>query len=259
MKKSIIGIVILVIAIGGYFVYQNNNQKDILKTEPIQIENPGPGFDNDGNGPICTQEAKPCGDGTFVGRTGPNCEFAKCPGFKPEPDFVPTEANPIQLPENVMTVKECVAQGGEVFNTLGEISYNGELIGKIEELLCPCACLIKNESSDKLWINVNGNIEEFTGNLNDIKTFDDCKKAGFKITDDIPATCTVGEPHMTGGKYKTFTNNQIEAGKICTDYTYSNCPGSCVRKCTSSSCQDMGDGTTACTSDCDGVGSCVAK
>jgi len=27
----------------------------------------------------CTQEAKLCPDGSSVGRTGPNCEFAKCP------------------------------------------------------------------------------------------------------------------------------------------------------------------------------------
>ena len=28
----------------------------------------------------CTMEARSCPDGTFVGRTGPNCEFAPCPG-----------------------------------------------------------------------------------------------------------------------------------------------------------------------------------
>ena len=28
----------------------------------------------------CTQEAKLCSDGSYVGRTGPNCEFAECPG-----------------------------------------------------------------------------------------------------------------------------------------------------------------------------------
>ncbi|GEM_PF-2658339 len=28
---------------------------------------------------FCTQEAKQCSDGTWVGRTGPNCEFSKCP------------------------------------------------------------------------------------------------------------------------------------------------------------------------------------
>jgi len=31
-------------------------------------------------GRACTQEAKICPDGTAVGRIGPNCEFAQCPG-----------------------------------------------------------------------------------------------------------------------------------------------------------------------------------
>jgi hypothetical protein len=30
--------------------------------------------------PACTKEAKSCPDGSSVGRTGPNCEFALCPG-----------------------------------------------------------------------------------------------------------------------------------------------------------------------------------
>ena len=28
---------------------------------------------------MCTMEAKLCPDGSSVGRTGPNCEFAACP------------------------------------------------------------------------------------------------------------------------------------------------------------------------------------
>jgi hypothetical protein len=31
------------------------------------------------SGVACTQEAKQCPDGSYVGRTGPNCEFAACP------------------------------------------------------------------------------------------------------------------------------------------------------------------------------------
>lgn len=31
----------------------------------------------------CTQEAKLCPDGSYVGRIGPNCEFAHCPPAKP--------------------------------------------------------------------------------------------------------------------------------------------------------------------------------
>lgn len=34
----------------------------------------------DPGGPVCTMEAKMCPDGSAVGRTGPNCEFAACPG-----------------------------------------------------------------------------------------------------------------------------------------------------------------------------------
>src|SRR5438309_2162374 len=30
-------------------------------------------------GEACTQEAKQCPDGSYVGRTGPNCEFTTCP------------------------------------------------------------------------------------------------------------------------------------------------------------------------------------
>jgi hypothetical protein len=39
----------------------------------------------------CTMEAKLCSDGSSVGRTGPNCEFAPCPtGSKPSPTPDPT-------------------------------------------------------------------------------------------------------------------------------------------------------------------------
>lgn len=38
-------------------------------------------FTDSNQGPTaCTQEAKQCSDGSYVGRTGPNCEFTACPG-----------------------------------------------------------------------------------------------------------------------------------------------------------------------------------
>ncbi len=36
----------------------------------------------------CTQEAKQCSDGSYVGRTGPNCEFTACPSASPSPSVV---------------------------------------------------------------------------------------------------------------------------------------------------------------------------
>lgn len=35
---------------------------------------------NPGEQVVCTMEAKQCADGSYVGRTGPSCEFAACPG-----------------------------------------------------------------------------------------------------------------------------------------------------------------------------------
>jgi hypothetical protein len=32
------------------------------------------------SGVYCTMDAKQCSDGSYVGRSGPNCEFKKCPG-----------------------------------------------------------------------------------------------------------------------------------------------------------------------------------
>ena len=66
-KGFIIPIIIVVFAIailgtGGYLVYKQISL-------PKQIG--------------CTQEAKLCPDGSSVGRTGPNCEFAECPEITP--------------------------------------------------------------------------------------------------------------------------------------------------------------------------------
>jgi hypothetical protein len=66
MKQLIAGIVIiLVLGIAG-FVYRN-----ALEHPAGQVATTTPQT-------ACTQEAKMCPDGSAVGRTGPNCEFAKC-------------------------------------------------------------------------------------------------------------------------------------------------------------------------------------
>jgi hypothetical protein len=62
---SILGIVLLIIV--GVFIYRADTRN--------------------GETSVCTQEAMICPDGSSVGRTGPNCEFAPCPG-------VPAALNP---------------------------------------------------------------------------------------------------------------------------------------------------------------------
>jgi len=74
----------------GTIIFQRDNPSGLPENDdaleiPIMFEPPAPtGNGNgtiDGNGPRpCTLEAKICPDGSAVGRTGPNCEFAPCPG-----------------------------------------------------------------------------------------------------------------------------------------------------------------------------------
>ncbi len=64
--KIFILIITFVIIAGGIFYWQRNNISALLFGRPK----------------ICTQEAKLCPDGSYVGRTGPNCEFAQCPEAK---------------------------------------------------------------------------------------------------------------------------------------------------------------------------------
>jgi hypothetical protein len=46
----------------------------IYNPSPTEYKNP-----NEEEPVACTMEAKLCSDGSYVGRTGPNCEFTACP------------------------------------------------------------------------------------------------------------------------------------------------------------------------------------
>ncbi len=64
MRNTIIAVVaVAIIGVGAYFYY--SNKKDGASNQII----------------ACTMEAKMCPDGSAVGRSGPNCEFAKCPEY----------------------------------------------------------------------------------------------------------------------------------------------------------------------------------
>ena len=67
IKTLFIGLIVLLIA-GGALAYTNGAL-------------PFLGGDNVGN--VCPQDAKLCPDGSSVGRTGVNCEFAECPAPAP--------------------------------------------------------------------------------------------------------------------------------------------------------------------------------
>lgn len=59
-------------------------------------------------GKMCTMEAKLCPDGSYVGRTGPNCEFARCPtsSITPTPTCIPRPACLDSIPRCMIAESE---------------------------------------------------------------------------------------------------------------------------------------------------------
>lgn len=113
-RVFIIFIIAIIIAAGAYMVF--------LRTLP--------------NPPVyCTQEAKLCPDGSYVGRSGPKCEFAECPPyddptqnwktassteeratFKYPETFGQTYANEVDWPPKIQILDErltCTEAGSE--------------------------------------------------------------------------------------------------------------------------------------------------
>ncbi len=54
------------LVIAGFFLYQNSFTQTATNNAPV-------------NQVVCTQDAMQCPDGSYVGRTGPDCQFAACP------------------------------------------------------------------------------------------------------------------------------------------------------------------------------------
>lgn len=92
---------------------------------------------------VCTHDAKQCSDGSYVGRTGPNCEFAACPG---SPIGVTAIPNPPEYGGNQIKISGTKTfavddkgyfkgfTGKEVFATL---NFVAQYPGKVEIKLIP--------------------------------------------------------------------------------------------------------------------------
>ena len=67
----LIGLAIIgIVGSGAYFLGKNSSKSEVVNP-PTQK--------------ACTEEGKQCPDGSYVSRSGPNCEFAGCPNSLPSP------------------------------------------------------------------------------------------------------------------------------------------------------------------------------
>jgi hypothetical protein len=73
-NKFVLVFIILVFIFGGLLYIYN--------PEPINYKNP-----DEHELTACSMEAKLCPDGSYVGRSGPKCEFSPCPEATSTPIF----------------------------------------------------------------------------------------------------------------------------------------------------------------------------
>ncbi|TSD03348.1 MAG: Uncharacterized protein Athens071416_29 [Parcubacteria group bacterium Athens0714_16] len=81
-KKQIITIIVLLILLAVMFIIRGDEDNWICEGNGwVKHGNPSSPIPTEqcGEQIFCTTEAKLCPDGSGVGRTGPNCDFAPCP------------------------------------------------------------------------------------------------------------------------------------------------------------------------------------
>lgn len=166
MSKKILFTLVILVIISVFGIYKT------LDMSFANSDNPNDDF------VACTMEAKICPDGSSVGRTGPKCEFAKCPGSvvnsntSPDPDSVSVnlgktvelnglKVTPVKIVENSLCPKDvqCIWAGTVIVKTRFE-RVDG--YGGVKELDVEL-----NKSMDvlEMWVSLS-NVELSKGTSN---------------------------------------------------------------------------------------------
>jgi hypothetical protein len=75
-RKTVLAVLFLLLVLGGILLFIRHESSLSVKM-PNELTAPTPAPPT---GEVaCTMEAKQCPDGSYVGRTGPTCEFTACP------------------------------------------------------------------------------------------------------------------------------------------------------------------------------------
>jgi len=145
--KTSLGVAIIIIfAITvGFFTWKAMNIEDVKTNMPTVNEpaqnSPITGQPT-GNQPsqVCTQEAKQCPDGSYVSRTGPNCEFATCPASNITISFSPNEVNNCEKNWKTPSVYR--------------VSMNGKEIGNVQKEGCATRIRFIGKNSDFAYFEI---------------------------------------------------------------------------------------------------------
>jgi hypothetical protein len=190
---TLILLVVVVLGIGGYAAL---NQKASVP-EPI----PGPGEIG------CTLDAKQCPDGSYVGRTGPNCEFSECPGIPTPPPKPGDNPGPVAC---TMDAKQCP-----------DGSYVGRTGPKCEFAECPSTNPKQGSVSGVVTVSpACPGPEKYPPDPN-------CAPKPYATPIDIMKSGTTGIIKTTSSNTNGVFNMSLEAGS----YTFYARSGSALPRC----------------------------
>jgi hypothetical protein len=106
IKTSTGVIIILIIAVTvGVFTWKTMKIEKAIAPVEDQLASKNQVGNQQSQPKACTQEAKQCPDGSYVSRTGPNCEFADCLLGKP----TSAEGQSTDNDKNIMTIDQLIA------------------------------------------------------------------------------------------------------------------------------------------------------
>ncbi len=111
---------------------------------------------NDKSDIVCTQDAKLCSDGSFVTRSGDDCQFAKCPGKEAEQEqYQKKEKGEKELPSAADNLKENEKESSEKVeksaNSKKDEMENDEngCVGNDGKIASTTDCLNADKDNDK--------------------------------------------------------------------------------------------------------------
>ncbi len=196
MKTKLLLFLLAIIILAGVFLSFN---KTSIKDINLGLNKP--------SNTICTEEAKMCPDGTYVGRTGPNCEFAICP--------LPVVNNP-----------EDVKDGGEIYACTMDAkmcpdgSYVGRSGPKCEFAACPSTQIPDDQIDHAEYLphKINTTAVYNGVSITPLKIVEDsrcpqnvqCVWAGrLVVLTKLSYSGTVKEVNLENGKIYKFVNKNV--------------------------------------------------